>query len=153
MGSSECPLTICAVREPTHRPAFCLASSILYQPLRAPLPPQPTLSRPPALWHGDSNLQSRSWTASSPFLLAILLRPISVRSITPLTYKLLLPPPSAPLLPLAVYGRRNFDGARLWENRNFHQIRPDIAIFERPVVVDKLAASLRSFRSRSDDSS
>ena len=159
MESSECPLTICAVRgggeegiiSPPSPPDdrrllllflfffffFFVHHTFLYQPLTAPLPPHPL---PPSfsslLYNTGILIYSHVFPRHRFFSFLFLSFPFY---LCPLYYTVdpqttLRPRPFAnhpSLHPSSMYARRNFDGARLWENRNLDQIWPDIAIFER----------------------
>ena len=160
MESSECPLTICAVRARSNPPGS--SSSLpenrrrcpflfdqrhfLYQSVAKPLPPQPfLLYGTRILIYSHAPKPILLLFSNLAFLMFSYLR--AVYYTVDLQTSLRLGYPRHLQFPLslslsfsfAMYARRNFDGARLWENRNFDQIWPDIAIFERcRSLVDKL---------------
>ena len=160
MESSECPLTICAVRARPNPPGS--SSSLpenrrrcpflfdqrhfLYQSVAKPLPPQPfLLYGMRILIYSHAPKPILLLFSNLAFLMFSYLR--AVYYTVDLQTSLRLGYPRHLQFPLslslsfsfAMYARRNFDGARLWENRNFDQIWPDIAIFERcRSLVDKL---------------
>lgn len=175
MESSECPLTICAVRARPNPPGS--SSSLpenrrrcpflfdqrhfLYQSVAKPLPPQPfLLYGTRILIYSHAPKPILLLFSNLAFLMFSYLR--AVYYTVDLQTSLRLGYPRHLQFPLslslsfsfAMYARRNFDGARLWENRNFDQIWPDIAIFERcRSLVDKLLLRFLfgSLHWRSDD--